>query len=256
MAPFDRDTSECEVACQKAAGRSDDNQAVACHSRCWTELMNADVITKKKASPPERVHQAIGQPFTIQVPGEHHEGDNEPTPTQKAQADSEIRDARMQLRPCLDLIEGASASFDADFFARAKSADGDVPARIERCRVLLNQGRNALLDKDGSLQDLLQSLDKVQAEMAPRIAEEVACRASQKCTTARNAKAIAERLCAARERRAEALAGIAHERANPSGVVDLAILHALGVDVQDADEEIANASAEYLSLMHRPAVCK
>jgi hypothetical protein len=46
--------------------------------------------------------------------------------------------------------------------------------------------------------------------------------------------------CSARADRASAVAQLAHEKANPAGVVDLALLHSLGQQISYDDEVIAS----------------
>lgn len=91
------------------------------------------------------------------------------------------------------------------------------------------------------------------AEMRGFIAKERACRADGKCMAARAARKAAEEfftsvvspMCEADKSREAAEAGIAKERANPSGVVDLNVLHSLGAEVQDAKEQIKSLAPAY-----------
>lgn len=98
--------------------------------------------------------------------------------------------------------------------------------------------------------------DKVAGALAEAqgfVAKERACRADGKCMAARAAKRAAEEfftsvvapMCNADKSREAALASIAKERANPSGVVDLNVLHSLGEQVQDAQQQIKDLSPAY-----------
>jgi hypothetical protein len=61
---------------------------------------------------------------------------------------------------------------------------------------------------------------------------------------------VAAPMCEADKAREAAEAGIAKERANPSGVVDLNVLHSLGAEVQDAKEQIKSLAPAYVKFRH------
>ena len=88
---------------------------------------------------------------------------------------------------------------------------------------------------------------------------ELQCRASAQCMAARakahEMKAIADALesvCFAVQQRAQTVAAIAAERANPTGVVDLATLHSLGQTLQGIDAALPGLKAEYTRVAHKP----
>ncbi len=86
------------------------------------------------------------------------------------------------------------------------------------------------------------------------IKDEEVCRATPSCLGDR----VAARICPILTDRKEALAGIAQERRNPGGVVDLVALHDYGERAQIDAGNIASLKAEYSSIMHRgfsPASC-
>lgn len=74
-----------------------------------------------------------------------------------------------------------------------------------------------------------------------RIQTERACRASEECM----AKRYAAPICDAIDAKRWAAKEMARERANPSGTVNLRALNDLGRQMQDADDIIADAKAEY-----------
>lgn len=96
------------------------------------------------------------------------------------------------------------------------------------------------------------------AEARGFVAKERTCRADDKCMAARAARRAAEEffasvaapMCDADKARETALAGIAKERANTSGVVDLNVLHALGAQVQDSQQQIKDLSPAYTKFRH------
>jgi hypothetical protein len=58
-------------------------------------------------------------------------------------------------------------------------------------------------------------------------------------------------LCGAVDGLAEARAGLAHERANPSGVVNLVTLHDLGEYIQNLEPQIKPLTQAYVAFRHR-----
>lgn len=81
-------------------------------------------------------------------------------------------------------------------------------------------------------------------ELDENVSIEISCRASPKCMGGRLAKPICDALS---DKRA-AQQGIAEERRNPSGVVDLRALHDLGERIQDDDATIADLERKYASM--------
>lgn len=81
-----------------------------------------------------------------------------------------------------------------------------------------------------------------------RTAKETACRAAPDCLGPR----LATRICALQAQSAELKKGIAQERANPGGVVDVVKLHDWGGQVQDADAAAKNLRAYYQATIKKP----
>jgi hypothetical protein len=92
------------------------------------------------------------------------------------------------------------------------------------------------------------------------VAAEKACRVDKKCMGARAARKTEEEffasvvspMCGADQSREQALAAMAHERANPSGYIDVVLLHRLGADVQSAQEQIAGLTPAYTKVRKHP----
>lgn len=97
------------------------------------------------------------------------------------------------------------------------------------------------------------------------INQEQACRMTRGCVAARNAarakadlEATVGGICEFLSRRAEDVREIAREKANPSGVVDLNVLHVRGGDIQWIDDQLIGLKNHYAALVHKPfalAVC-
>jgi hypothetical protein len=97
--------------------------------------------------------------------------------------------------------------------------------------------------------DHLIAVARAEADrLEPLIAAEVGCRASPKCMDRR---AIAV-VCAWVARRQGFVQDIADERANPSGVVDLARLHSLGEDLESARADLKTAVKAYETAQKKP----
>jgi hypothetical protein len=89
------------------------------------------------------------------------------------------------------------------------------------------------------------------ASVASKVAAELTCRADTQCMAARQAKALASRMCSNIAMIRNMQERIRVERANPSGVVDLAELHDDGDIIQRNQAELAQAKAQYLTLTHK-----
>jgi hypothetical protein len=104
--------------------------------------------------------------------------------------------------------------------------------------------------------DRLAAKAREQADKLYKLVQaETACRASDKCLDHRAAAAT----CALVENRANLVRSIAEEKANPSGVVDLARLHELGEGVQYSDAKIQEAKTYFQALRKKPwreALCQ
>jgi len=88
-----------------------------------------------------------------------------------------------------------------------------------------------------------------------KVAKEKACRADEKCIGPRRAEqqffaSVVLPMCTADQARQEAIAAMAHERANPSGYVNKVFLHDQGAIVQDAQDQIAAATPAYVKARH------
>jgi hypothetical protein len=66
------------------------------------------------------------------------------------------------------------------------------------------------------------------------------------------ANRLTPQLCEAIRDRKSAVDGMATEKRNPSGYVDVRLLHDLGQRVQDDDATIAELKADYAKLAHKP----
>lgn len=99
----------------------------------------------------------------------------------------------------------------------------------------------------------------VDAKRDATVAKEVACRADAKCMAQRQVDATASSICANLGNIRVLTARIAAERANPSGVVDLADLHSSGEDIQIAQANVAGLKVQYAKLTGKPfdaSVCR
>jgi hypothetical protein len=148
--------------------------------------------------------------------------------------------------------------------------DSDAARRAGQ-RIVANAGeivdQMRCYDPDIAAGERLQ-LDGYPSPLEAAIAREEACRADAKCVAERQAapvvtalcEAIADRRAAADGQRA-ALAGIARERANPSGFVDKGLLHDLGAEAQgnaervhEDDVNIASLRGQYAKIVRRSFV--
>ena len=80
---------------------------------------------------------------------------------------------------------------------------------------------------------------------------EAKCQASADCMSER-ARSVA---CGMVLSRASIVQQIAHERANPAHVVNLATLHNLGQMLQAIDSQLPAAKAQYAAIAHKALVC-
>jgi hypothetical protein len=97
------------------------------------------------------------------------------------------------------------------------------------------------------------------ARVAADVAKEKSCRATPQCMIDRQAKALQEDMCAIIGEIHDMQERMRIERANPSGVVDLAELHDDGQIIQNDQAMLAAKKAEYLKLTHKAfteALCK
>ena len=96
--------------------------------------------------------------------------------------------------------------------------------------------------------------------MQAAVVVEKACRVDKKCMAKRAAEEaeakfltdVVNPLCAADSSREEARAAIAREKANPGGVVDVTLLHDLGITIQNAEDEMKPLRPRYLAVRHHP----
>ena len=91
------------------------------------------------------------------------------------------------------------------------------------------------------------------------IQKEKACRVDAACLANRQAAALSTQLCGHLGAIRVLTQRIATEKANPSGVVDLADLHSSGEDIQIHREQLAQGKAEYSKVTGKvfdAAVCK
>ncbi len=79
------------------------------------------------------------------------------------------------------------------------------------------------------------------------IADEKACMAKPQCLADR----LLPSLCETIGMKREALAGIAREKRNPSGFVDMRLLRDLGEDVQNDEDRLRELRARYLKVAHK-----
>jgi hypothetical protein len=86
------------------------------------------------------------------------------------------------------------------------------------------------------------------------VTKEKACRVDAKCMAKRReaqfVQNVVNPMCEADQEREEALSGIAHENANPSGYVNKLLLHRLGMNAQDAQEKLASLVPSYVKVRH------
>jgi hypothetical protein len=103
-------------------------------------------------------------------------------------------------------------------------------------------------------------VDEAVAEVGRFVAAEKACRASAKCMAARADRKAEEAffaevvspMCEADKTRETAQADMARERANPSGVVDLNLLHLDGALMAQSEQAIKDATGAYVARRHHP----
>jgi hypothetical protein len=100
----------------------------------------------------------------------------------------------------------------------------------------------------GAFAEMQPDVDSWAAAREKAVSDEVTCRTTPACMGDR----IAAPLCQAVANRQAALRDIAHERANPGGVVNLATLHDLGQTVQDNEATIADLKTKYAGVTHKP----
>jgi hypothetical protein len=94
---------------------------------------------------------------------------------------------------------------------------------------------------------LQPAIDGWMAGIEKQIADEEKCRKTPKCMADR----IAVPLCGTIADRRDATQQLAKEKGNPSGVVDLSVLHDLGQRIQEDNAAIADLKKQYASITHR-----
>ena len=149
-------------------------------------------------------------------------------------------------------IVGARDRFTADYFAtQAKPSDEELQSSI----ATLNGEADASAcyddESDGGA-SLVQNAHNAVADFASNagalFVAEKQCRATPACMGAR----IAVLICDELGQRRALVQQIATEKANPSGVVNLATLHDLGTSIQSLDAMLADARAAYVKWVHKP----
>ena len=134
--------------------------------------------------------------------------------------------------------------------------DADLDSLIPDARAALRRIAEIQLDLGTRRPDAGDAAEKGIAEIERFQANERACRSDKKCMADRAARKAEEKffaetvapLCETDKEREQALADIAHERANPSGVVSLSALHEAGARVQDAQDRIRTLSPAYTAV--------
>jgi hypothetical protein len=144
-----------------------------------------------------------------------------------------------------------AAKVDAYFRAHPRPDPAIDPAEVRdlaEIRTYIQRGRDALAAWRCDEPAMGSAQVKATEMMIPFYAapldqlekatvEEAACRTTDAC--------MAGRVCAYIADRAEALAVIAREKANPGGAVDLRLLHDQGRRVQDDEAAIARLKPQY-----------
>lgn len=105
------------------------------------------------------------------------------------------------------------------------------------------------------LAELSAEVDAWASLLQAAVERERACRADAECMANR----AAQPLCEALESKRAHQEDLAHERANPAGVVNLRFLHETGQALQDDEARIKRARADYTTMTRKPfneARCK
>lgn len=139
------------------------------------------------------------------------------------------------------------------YFAEAEnpdgsSSDGVTPSpkqTIATMRARLQAGR---CYDEAFASKALALLDQTEGVVDRMIADETKCRATPTCIAPR----IATKTCAILDARRSIAADLANEKKNPSGVVDLRLLHALGAQLQAADADAKASKAAYAKAAGKP----
>lgn len=126
----------------------------------------------------------------------------------------------------------------------AKLSAADLAGYV--ATVQAQEARLAVLDKD--LGRPVPDWTAANASLVAMVAKENACRADKKCMIDRQAAPIANGICLNLGNIRVLTARIAAEKANPSGVVDLADLHSSGEDIQIAQANVTSLKAQYAKL--------
>jgi hypothetical protein len=135
--------------------------------------------------------------------------------------------------------------------------DAELDALIPTARAALQRENEIAVDL-GQASLPTDKAEQAITELQGFQTKERACRADKKCMAARAAKKAEEQfyanvvapMCMADKEREQAQADIANERANPSGVVDMNVLHEAGAAVQASQKTITDFTPEYVKTRH------
>lgn len=94
---------------------------------------------------------------------------------------------------------------------------------------------------------MINALEKIAKAVEQLRSREAKCRKSKTCMDRRKAIPFAIPICDLHDDRSMTQRSIAHERANPTGVVNLRELHDLGRHLQDLDIVIRGETAEFFT---------
>jgi hypothetical protein len=130
---------------------------------------------------------------------------------------------------------------------RCAQLQAQHPSSHLRCEVLIQ----ALAQPCVDAATLKAQADARAAAAQAATDAEAKCQASAACMSER-ARSVA---CAIVRERATLVQQIARERANPSHVVNLTMLHNLGQELQSLDEQLPAAKAQYTAIAHKALVC-
>jgi hypothetical protein len=143
----------------------------------------------------------------------------------------------------------------------------DLDSAVDRIRAESSR-LQGLADADNYEEDgvkgmavpAIAGLAKLAEEVAKEVADEKKCRADKKCVAAREAVRAEKKfvqevlgpLCGASVDLERNRAIIVREKANPSGVVDLSVLHDAGEAIQNEQERIRSLMPAYAATRHHP----
>ncbi len=164
-------------------------------------------------------------------------------------ADAKVSGLKWQLKWYLDKKPyGQTVHTDGSVTLRPYLANEKNPGAhrkdIDDAKAILEQIRAA---DEGAATTAQPDFDSWLTEWEKYISDEETCRAAPKCLADR----VAVPLCEAIAGKREALRGIAQERRNPAGVVNLTALHDMGEDAQIDEATIQELRAKYAALVHR-----